>query len=730
MSVPAVGITAESAANAAGWQKFGASRVLDVVISGISKLRENGPKLFSFPVGRRSLRERGISRLVGRRMELWRRPVWTVRKFCLASGSDGGNRSQHFQEALTLLELLPGLPPERTVGIVEPLAIAGQEVGVSLRERESMLVAAEQRVAAQPALVPTTNEEWGKIGAELLRRKIVVETDLCDEPVEDYFWILFWLLDVVKSGVPAPLASLMVRLLVNAIPSSSLQRRILVDEKKIAKGDEWLNVCLENEMIFLGDGEEVPRADEWFYVCLGENGMIFWSSGDIFGRFRVFSVAFRWRKRMILSKPIRQPVEGSTGNGGVDRRCGGNAPRDHPSSVRVGRVWLAVAVTQMGWLSAVGKVQHLHRRLVTSKVLLRGGLDPSAELFRGKPFLMIKPPPPSLSWSVYVDNFDIGEIMSKNKGRKLVGKPSMSKILYKNVFAEYEVPRAKKESVMRSEKANTMGFVGDGLPGIALPGLTKLLEYVALTASVLSAGRVPPVWVQVNFGRWMFDFQHRLPCFGALSSIWAGTTQWLGKKSITDRSNDELYLCVEVLQLLFRRCSIRIARRSFAAYASETGAGICSSTGVIKHGLKQSIIKRVTEEHLTADDAATSLVHRFFRRSLHLGTDVMRILVCRSVRMHGHASQLLRRSELGGLLKLLHELTAGGTKTSEWQLIQVSCVLTSRPGLWLPDWGWWKAAYPGNVALASWPGLWLPDKWWPVTSVIWGQIGGGGEQPI
>ena len=179
------------------------------------------------------------------------------------------------------------------MGIVEPLAIAGQEASVSLRERESMLVTAQQRVAARPALVPTTNEEWSKICAELLRRKIVVEIDLSDEPLEDWFRILFWVLDVVKSGVAAPVASLMVRLFVNAVPSSSLQRRILVDEKKIAKGDEWVYVCLENEMIFLGDGEKMPEAGEWLYVCLGENEMIFWSSGDIFGLFRVFSVAFR-----------------------------------------------------------------------------------------------------------------------------------------------------------------------------------------------------------------------------------------------------------------------------------------------------------------------------------------------------------------------------------------------------------------------------------------------------
>ena len=50
----------------------------------------------------------------------------------------------------------------------------------------------------------------------------------------------------------------------------------------------------------------------------------------------------------------------------------------------------------MGWLSAVEKVQHLHRRLVTNKVLFRGGLDPSAELLRGKPFLVDKAATPFL----------------------------------------------------------------------------------------------------------------------------------------------------------------------------------------------------------------------------------------------------------------------------------------------------------------------------------------------
>ena len=98
-----------------------------------------------------------------------------------------------------------------------------------------------------------------------------------------------------------------------------------------------------------------------------------------------------------------------------------------------------------------------------------------------------------------MDNFGIGKNVRKAKARKLVGKPSMSKILYKKVLGKCEMPRTEKESVMRSAKAITMGSFGDGLRGLAVPGLAKLLEHVALTALVVSPGRVPPVWVQADF---------------------------------------------------------------------------------------------------------------------------------------------------------------------------------------------------------------------------------------
>ena len=176
-----------------------------------------------------------------------------------------GGQVAAFPEALTLLELLPGLPPGGTVGTVDPLAIAGPEVADSLWDPESMLVAPEERVV-RPALVHASDEEWDKIGAELLRRGVVVEIDPNEASVVCGSRILVGAFGVVKSGVPVPPATRVLRLIINAVPSNSLQRPIL------------------------GDLEKMPVGGEWLYVCLGENDMILWSSDDISGCFHVFSL--------------------------------------------------------------------------------------------------------------------------------------------------------------------------------------------------------------------------------------------------------------------------------------------------------------------------------------------------------------------------------------------------------------------------------------------------------
>ena len=145
-------------------------------------------------------------------------------------------------------------------------------------------------------------------------------------------------------------------------------------------------------------------------------------------------------------------------------------------------------------------------------------------------------------------------------------------------------------------------------------------------------------------------------------------------------------------------------------------------------------------ELLTAGIAATSLVHRFFRTSDRLWTDVTRILVCRSVQKHGRASQFLRRSEVERLFKVFRELRTArkrmdGSLSRFCDFDITTWVVAARLGVvegslsrrrdfdimaWVvvawqmmardmcyqgPGRWWWKAAYLGGVTLESRPGL-------------------------
>ena len=189
-----------------------------------------------------------------------------------------------------------------------------------------------------------TDEEWNKIGAELLQRGVVVEIAREDAPTVDGQQMLVGAFGVENLGTPIPPATRVLRLIVNAIPSNKQQTAIKGDIEQMPVGGEWLHIALE--------------ADE----------IVLWSSDDIQRCFHVFSLPPAWRRWMILSKPIRaaMPAGGAgvlTSNDQLSR--GGNAPQPVVSdSSRL--VWLALAVIPMGLLSAVGVIQHLHRNIMSN----------------------------------------------------------------------------------------------------------------------------------------------------------------------------------------------------------------------------------------------------------------------------------------------------------------------------------------------------------------------------
>ena len=174
---------------------------------------------------------------------------------------------------------------------------------------------------------------------------------------------------VEKSGTPTPPATRLLRLIINMIPSNSAQ--LPID----------------------GDIEIMPVGGEWLVATLGPRETMLWSSEDIKGCFHIFKLPEVWRPWMALSKPVAGPVLG------------------RPAGTQC---WLSVRVVPMGWLSAVGVVQHLNRRLLGAGAPGAAGLADATELRRDHEFPCRFHELPRQWWRVYVDNFDLAEVLQRD----------------------------------------------------------------------------------------------------------------------------------------------------------------------------------------------------------------------------------------------------------------------------------------------------------------------------
>jgi len=247
---------------------------------------------------------------------------------------------------LTWAGVLPGLPPEHLSGKLSAVRLASPAVRRPLLHPElTVLPRSAWPAKLKRPRVRATQEEWDRIAGRCVARrifKVVPEEMIIHHHGQPLLQGAFGV--GKQKFVPDPEVAgrhvEVLRLIINLTASNELQG------------------------VIESDCPSLPYFGQWLGLELLEEEVLMWRAEDMECCFYVFELPDAWLPYFILAKPVSGDVVGCPG-----RRC-----------------WVACSVLPMGWLSAVGICQHLHKRMLQLPVEARGaGLDRASEIRKGRP---------------------------------------------------------------------------------------------------------------------------------------------------------------------------------------------------------------------------------------------------------------------------------------------------------------------------------------------------------
>ena len=242
-------------------------------------------------------------------------------------------------ERLDWSRLQEALPPPEACGAVNATDVSEGAVRAALLNPE-LVMRDESELEDLPPTpkVWASDKEWETIAPALVRLGLCVAIELRDIGARLGKKVLGGMFGVKKAGFVRGKGP--QRLVMSICPSN------------------WIQHIIEGDMPML------PYAGQWHAVVLRSGEVLLISSEDLRCCFYVFRLPKPWHRWMALSKPIRRSLVGLEG--------------DEP-------IYLASCVVPMGWISATGVIQHIHRLMLRQPIPRMSELPASDELRRDQP---------------------------------------------------------------------------------------------------------------------------------------------------------------------------------------------------------------------------------------------------------------------------------------------------------------------------------------------------------
>ena len=247
---------------------------------------------------------------------------------------------------------------------------------------------------------------------------------------------------------------------------------------------------------------------------------------------------------------------------------------------------LVSRVLPMGFVNSVSIAQHIHRNVVNwTRQERNPGKGAEKEIRKDKGF-----PTSKEVYRVYLDNFDELEIVDKETACLLSGSPSAQVLSLRASYETLGLPRHPKKAVERQFRAEVQGALVLGDVGVAIPKPSKVVQYVRLTLELLSQGRCTLRELQVVCGGLVYVTMFRRPLLCAMNKVWEFMESFKPHPPVVRfplwpevrLELGRMLALVPLAQLCF---SGKLQAEVTCSDASQTGGGICVSSGLTEYGV-------------------------------------------------------------------------------------------------------------------------------------------------
>ena len=446
-------------------------------------------------------------------------------------------------QALTLEQILPGLPPPGFGGKVPLVELCEGEVQhLLLHPEEALLEGLDLPQKMPKPKVMADEEEWERIGGELFRRGLVRPVEHCAQL--DGKKILNGAFGVVKPN--------------KTTPSGKEVLRLIMD----------FRACNAVTRIIEGDVRTLASAPALQPIVMPSGSVLRLSAEDLVSAFYLFSLPEEWSQLMCFEKKISWRSLG----------------QDRPGST-----WIGACVLPMGWSSAVGVMQHAHRRLALRSPFQGGaGLLPEMEVRKDTVFPVLEVEGSAI-WSLYLDDTNILELIDKKVAKSLEGKPSDEQLRLRAAYTHWGIPYSAEKAAIRAKESEKLGAIIDGERGLLRAATRRSIESIALGAWMIQKEFPPRKIVQVFAGKEVHTLQFRRPLFSVFSEIWKA----IGSEGYVTRISrgvvEEVLLVGALQPLKFTNLRASLNDVVTASDACETGGGTVFANRLSLKGLTEVV---------------------------------------------------------------------------------------------------------------------------------------------